>query len=64
MLLIGTSRTTPLLANLAPSGKHLGISHWGSKDSGIQLCGKVSGPAVEAFMKKFPASDAPEPNAQ
>ena len=47
-----------------PSGKHLGISHWGAKDSGIQLCGKVSGAAVQAFMKKFPASDAPEPNAQ
>ena len=47
-----------------PSGKHLGISHWGAKDSGIQLCGKVSGGAVQAFMKKFPATDAPEPNAQ
>jgi hypothetical protein len=47
-----------------PSGKHLGLSHWGAKDSGIQLCGKVSGDAVGAFMKKFPASDAPEPNAQ
>jgi hypothetical protein len=47
-----------------PSGKHLGMSHWGAKDSSIQLCGKVSGGAVEAFMKKFPATDAPEPNAQ
>ncbi len=47
-----------------PSGKHLGMSHWGAQDSSIQLCGKVSGGAVEAFMKKFPATDAPEPNAQ
>ena len=47
-----------------PSGKHVGISHWGAKASAIQLCGKVSGGAVEAFMKKFPSTDAPEPNAQ
>src|SRR5688500_15951979 len=47
-----------------PSGKHLGISHWGAEDSGIQLCGKVSGEVVDAFMKKFPSTDAPEANAQ
>jgi hypothetical protein len=47
-----------------PSGKHVGLSHWGAQASSIQLCGKVSGDAVQAFMKKFPATDAPEPNAQ
>ena len=47
-----------------PSGKHLGMSHWGAQASAIQLCGKVSGDAVQKFMTQFPASDAPEPNAQ
>jgi hypothetical protein len=46
-----------------PSGKHIGLSHWGAQDSHTQVCGKVSGGAVESFMKKFPATDAPEPNA-
>lgn len=46
-----------------PSGKHIGMSHWGSQASAIQLCGKVSGAAVENFITKHPASDAPEPNA-
>ena len=47
-----------------PSGKHVGLSHWGAQDSGIQLCGQVSGDAVQSFMEKFPSTDAPEPNAQ
>jgi hypothetical protein len=46
-----------------PSGKHVGISHWGSQSSSIQLCGKVSGAAVEKFIQQHPANDAPEPNA-
>jgi hypothetical protein len=46
-----------------PAGKHIGMSHWGAQDSHTQMCGKVSGGAVESFMKKFPATDAPEPNA-
>ena len=46
-----------------PAGKHLGISHWSAQDSHTQVCGKVSGAAVESFMKKFPSTDAPEPNA-
>jgi hypothetical protein len=46
-----------------PSGKHIGISHWGAQDSHIQLCGKVSGAVVEDFINKFPASDSPEPAA-
>lgn len=45
-----------------PAGKHIGMAHWGAKDSHTQLCGKVSGGAVESFMKKFPSTDAPEPN--
>jgi hypothetical protein len=46
-----------------PAGKHIGMSHWGAQDSHTQLCGKVSGAEVESFMKKFPSTDAPEPNA-
>lgn len=45
-----------------PAGKHIGMSHWGAKDSHTQVCGKVSGAAVQSFMKKFPSTDAPEPN--
>jgi hypothetical protein len=46
-----------------PAGKHIGISHWGAQSSHTQLCGKVSGAAVQSFMTKFPSTDAPEPNA-
>ncbi len=46
-----------------PAGKHIGMSHWGAQNSHVQLCGKVSGGAVESFMTKFPSTDAPEPNA-
>ncbi len=46
-----------------PSGKHLGISHWGADAGHVQLCGKVSGSAVKSFIDDYPASDAPEPNA-
>ncbi len=46
-----------------PSGKHLGMSHWGSQDSYTQVCGKVSGEAVQKFIEDHPASDSPEPNA-
>jgi hypothetical protein len=46
-----------------PAGKHLALTHW-SKDKGHrQYAAKVSGEAIEAFMKKFPAADSPEPNA-
>ncbi len=46
-----------------PAGKHLVFSHW-SKDAGHrQYAEKVSGQAIEQFMKKYPAEDAPEPNA-
>ena len=46
-----------------PGGKHLGISHWGADAGHVQLCGKVSGAAVQTFIEDFPASDSPEPNA-
>jgi hypothetical protein len=46
-----------------PSGKHIGISHWGAATSHVQLCGKVSGEVVSNFIKKYPASDSPEPNS-
>jgi hypothetical protein len=29
----------------------------------VQLCGKVSGEVVTNFIKKYPASDSPEPSA-
>jgi hypothetical protein len=46
-----------------PSGKHLGISHWGTQDSHVQLCGKVSGAAVQKFIDNYPAADSPEPTS-
>lgn len=46
-----------------PAGKHIGISHWGSKDSYVQLCGKPSGASIDTFLKKYPSTDSPEPTA-
>jgi hypothetical protein len=46
-----------------PSGKHIGLSHWGAEQGHRQLCGKVSGAVVQQFIDDFPATDAPEPNA-
>lgn len=46
-----------------PEGKHVALSHWGAEQGHRQLCGKVSGAAVEDFVTQFPATDAPEPNA-
>jgi hypothetical protein len=46
-----------------PAGKHIALSHWGSKDSYVQLCAKVSGAVVQTFIEKHPATDAPEPAA-
>jgi hypothetical protein len=45
-----------------PAGKHVAMSHWGAQSGHRQLCGTVSGEAVAAFIKKYPATDAPEPN--
>ena len=46
-----------------PAGKHIGISHWGAKDSYVQLCGQPSGAVVDKFLKAHPSNDAPEPTA-
>jgi hypothetical protein len=46
-----------------PEGKHVALSHWGAEDSAIQLCGGVSGDAVQSFIEDHPANDSPEPNA-
>lgn len=46
-----------------PDGKGIGIAHWGAKNGYRQMCGGVSGEAVNAFMQKYPKSDSPEPNA-
>ena len=46
-----------------PQDKHIGISHWGAASSHTQLCGKVSGQIVNTFIKKYPATDSPEPAA-
>lgn len=43
-----------------PAGKHIGISHWGAKDSYVQLCGKPSGAVLSTFLKRYPAADSPE----
>ena len=49
-----------------PEGKHVALTHWtGSEDQqGItQYCAAPSGSVLADFMKDYPASDAPEPNA-
>ena len=54
-----------------PAGKHFALSHWAadpqntSKQTGHrQLCGDISGDAVQKFIEQFPYTMAPEPNAQ
>jgi hypothetical protein len=46
-----------------PAGKHIALSHWSAKQGHRELCGGISGAVVDSFIKKFPATDAPEPNA-
>nr|WP_231134248.1 DUF3105 domain-containing protein [Motilibacter deserti] len=49
-----------------PDGKHVAFSHWGGGDKQMghrQYCGELSGEAFESFIKKYPRTDAPEPNA-
>ena len=55
-----------------PQGTHIALTHWSaggdptdvSKQQGIwQYCGKPSGAVVEKFMKDYPYSDSPEPQA-
>lgn len=54
-----------------PAGKHVALSHWSGdpqdpkKQSGHRmLCGAVSGEVVQSFIKSYPRTSAPEPNAQ
>jgi len=56
-----------------PSGAHIALTHWSaggdpadpSKQQGIwQYCGKPSGEVVSTFVKDYPYSDSPEPQAQ
>jgi hypothetical protein len=56
-----------------PDGQHVALTHWSaggtgetdtSKQVGVfQYCSDVSGAALDAFMKKYPYFDSPEPNA-
>jgi hypothetical protein len=46
-----------------PSGKHIAMSHWGAKTGHRQLCGQVSGAAIQKFAQTYPYTDSPEPNA-
>ena len=55
-----------------PKGTHVALTHWSaggdptdvSKQQGIwQYCGKPSGAVVQKFMKDYPYSDSPEPQA-
>jgi hypothetical protein len=49
-----------------PSGKHVALTHWTGPENqeGItQYCVAPSGEVVSKFMKDYPASSAPEPNA-
>jgi len=46
-----------------PSGTQIALSHWGAQEGARQLCGKISGEAVQRFIERFPASDSPEPTA-
>jgi hypothetical protein len=56
-----------------PSGKHLALTHWYAdpsaptnqdKQRGVwEYCRTTSGAVISDFTKKYPYSDAPEPNA-
>ena len=55
-----------------PEGTHLALTHWSlggthgnpKGQQGVwQYCGKVSGQAVSTFMKDYPYTDSPEPQA-
>lgn len=52
-----------------PADKYIALTHWSAPDTktgvgyGHRLfCGRLSGQAVQDFMDKFPATDAPERN--
>ena len=40
------------------------LSHWGADQGHRQYCGEVSGEAIKSFIDEYPATNAPEPNAQ
>jgi hypothetical protein len=46
-----------------PADKPIAMSHWGAKSGYRQLCGQVSGEAIQNFVKKHPSTDSPEPTA-
>jgi hypothetical protein len=46
-----------------PKGKHLAFTHWSRGAGHRQYSTRVSGEALERFMKKYPAEDSPEPYA-
>ncbi len=56
-----------------PDGQHIAMTHWSaggagetepSKQEGVwQYCSEFSGAALDAFMKKYPYLDSPEPDA-
>jgi hypothetical protein len=56
-----------------PDGTHIALTHWSvgggkpgatAKQQGIwQYCGKPSGAVVSTFMKDYPYTDSPEPQA-
>jgi hypothetical protein len=45
-----------------PDGTSIAMSHWGVKAGSRQLCGAVSGEAINAFVVAHPPTDSPEPN--
>ena len=51
-----------------PDGQHIAFTHWkgnAEKSTGVwQYCSDVSGEALDDFMKEYPYTDSPEPNAQ
>jgi hypothetical protein len=50
-----------------PDGQHIAFTHWkgdSEKSTGVwQYCSEVSGEALDDFMKEYPYTDSPEPNA-
>lgn len=55
-----------------PDGQHIAMTHWladgeaagGKGQTGVwQYCSEPSGEALEQFMKDFPYTNSPEPNA-
>jgi Protein of unknown function (DUF3105) len=44
-------------------GAQIAMSHWGTKNGTRQLCGQVSGEAINAFVQAHPPTGSPEPFA-